>query len=47
MTETLGRYGTVLQAWSPLACAKGDIFHNPLLSDIAEKHKKTIVLSVL
>lgn len=31
MHKLLGEYGTILQSWSPLACARGDIFHNPIM----------------
>ena len=42
MQEMLREYGTVLQSWSPLACAKGNIFENPVLKEIAGHHNKTI-----
>ncbi|MCH5242406.1 MAG: aldo/keto reductase [Muribaculaceae bacterium] len=42
MQEMLKEYGTVLQSWSPLACAKGNIFENPVLKEIAGHHNKTI-----
>ena len=42
MQEMLKKYGTVLQSWSPLACARGNIFENPVLKSIAEKHSKTV-----
>ena len=42
MHEMLQEYGTVLQSWSPLACGRGNIFENPILKSIAEKHHKTI-----
>ena len=42
MQEMLKEYGTVLQSWSPLACAKGNIFENPVLKEIASHHNKTI-----
>ena len=42
MQKMLEEYGTVLQSWSPLACARGDIFENHILKSIAEKHSKTI-----
>ena len=42
MQKMLEEYGTVLQSWSPLACAKGDIFENPVLKEIAGHHNKTI-----
>ena len=42
MQKMLEEYGTVLQSWSPLACARGNIFENHILKSIAEKHSKTI-----
>ena len=42
MQKMLEEYGTVLQSWSPLAYAKGNIFENPILKSIAEKHSKTV-----
>ena len=42
MQKMLEEYGTVLQSWSPLACAKGNIFENPVLKEIAGHHNKTI-----
>ena len=42
MQKMLEEYGTVLQSWSPLACAKGNIFQNPLLMNIANAHDKTV-----
>ena len=31
-----------LEAWSPLACGKHNIFHHPMLQEIADKHHKSI-----
>ena len=42
MQEMLKKYGTVLQSWSPLACARGNIFENPVLKEIAGSHNKTV-----
>ena len=42
MQKMLEECGTVLQSWSPLACARGNIFENPILKSIAEKHSKTV-----
>lgn len=39
--------GTVLEAWSPLACGKNGIFHNPVLVSIAEVHGKSVAQVVL
>lgn len=47
MQELCKEYGTVLEAWSPLACGKNNIFHNPVLSGIAAAHGKTVAQIVL
>lgn len=39
--------GVVQQAWAPLAEGKFDIFHNPVLSEIAVKHGKSVAQVVL
>ncbi|HSN93530.1 MAG TPA: aldo/keto reductase [Anaerolineaceae bacterium] len=41
------RYGVRLQAWAPLARGKHNLFQNPLLLDIANKHQKTVAQIVL
>ena len=38
----LEKYDIQMQAWAPLARAKNNIFSNPVLSDIATNHNKTI-----
>lgn len=35
-------YGTMLMAWSPLTQGRKDFFTNPLLTEIAENHGKTV-----
>lgn len=47
MQSLCDRYGITLEAWSPLACGKKDIFHNPILTSIAQAHNKTIAQVVL
>lgn len=47
MQELCKDYGTVLEAWSPLACGKNNIFHNPILTAIADTHGKTVAQIVL
>ena len=42
MQKLLKKFGTTLQSWSPLACGKNRIFHNPVLKEIADSHHKTI-----
>lgn len=39
--------GILQQAWAPLAEGKFDIFHNPVLSEIAAKHGKSVAQVVL
>ena len=34
--------GTVPESWSPLACGENNIFGNPVLMQIAEKHSKSV-----
>lgn len=38
----LDKYGIQMQAWSPLARGKNNIFSNPVLSEIARSHNKTV-----
>lgn len=38
----LDKYGIQMQAWSPLARGKNDIFSNPTLTEIANAHGKTV-----
>ena len=45
--DFLASEGIQMEAWSPLACGTGDIFHNPVLVSIAEKHKKSVAQVVL
>lgn len=39
--------GILQQSWGPLAEGKFDIFHNPVLSEIAAKHGKSVAQVVL
>ena len=41
------RYGIVLEAWSPLACGKNNIFTNAVLASIAGTHNKSVAQIVL
>lgn len=43
----LQREGIQHEAWAPFAEGKNDIFHNPLLKAIAERHGKTVGQVVL
>lgn len=47
MQELCRKHGVALEAWSPLACGKNGIFHNPVLTTIAEKHNKSVAQVVL
>ncbi|MDE5881924.1 MAG: aldo/keto reductase [Muribaculaceae bacterium] len=47
MQKMCERYGIVLEAWSPLACGKNNIFGNTILASIADKYNKTIAQVVL
>lgn len=47
MQKLCRKYGTVMEAWSPLACGKNGIFHNPVLTSIAKTHDKSIAQVVL
>ena len=42
MNRLLKKYGTVHESWSPLACGRNGIFSNPLLTEIARAHGKTV-----
>ena len=35
------RYGVQIEAWAPFGEGRGGLFENPVLAEIAEKHKKT------
>ena len=35
------RYGVQIKAWAPFGEGRGGLFENPVLAEIAEKHKKT------
>lgn len=45
--ETMKSYGVVPEAWGPFAEGKFDIFSNPILSKIAQKHGKTVAQIIL
>lgn len=47
MYRLCGEYGTVMEAWSPLACGKNGIFNNPVLDSIAEVHDKSVAQVIL
>lgn len=42
LRELINVYGTQLEAWSPLAAGKNGIFDNPILKEIAFRHRKSI-----
>lgn len=39
--EKMSQYNIKLEAWSPLACGKNNIFDNELLNNIAKQHNKS------
>lgn len=41
LQKVLEKYGTIMEAWSPLAAGKNNIFKNKILQEIGEKYKKT------
>lgn len=41
------RYGVQIEAWAPFGEGRGGLFENPVLAEIAEKHKKTIAQVML
>ena len=45
--ENMKNYGVTPEAWGPFAEGKHDIFKNPLLSEIAAFHKKTVAQVIL
>lgn len=45
--QYLNQQNIVMQAWSPLAAAQGNLFTNPLLCEIAEAHNKSVAQIIL
>lgn len=45
--RTMKSFGIIPEAWGPFAEGKHDIFKNPLLRDIADKHEKTAAQVIL
>lgn len=45
--ELLNKYECKVQAWGPLNEGQRDIFHHPVLKEIASKHKKTVAQVIL
>ena len=41
LQRVLETHGTHMQAWSPLACARHNLFSNPVLHEIGKKYGKT------
>ena len=41
LQNIMQKHGTLMQAWSPLAVGKKDIFTHPILSQIGKKYHKT------
>ena len=42
LQKEMEQYSILLEAWSPLACGKNNIFHNTTLERIAQVHHKSI-----
>ena len=47
LQKLLEEKGTYLMAWSPLAKGRKDVFHHPVLVEIAEKHQKSVAQVML
>lgn len=45
--EVMQQYGVQMQAWAPFAEGKNDLFSNPVLAKIGEKHNRSIGQVVL
>lgn len=45
--ENMAELGIVHEAWAPFAEGQHDIFNNPVLSEIASKHGKTVAQVIL
>ena len=43
----LSEQNIIMQAWSPLAAGKEDLFSNEILCEIAQKHQKTVAQIIL
>lgn len=37
----MDKYGVQIEAWAPFGEGRGGLFENPVLDEIAQKHKKT------
>lgn len=42
MEQEIGKYGTKIMAWAPIAQANEELFGNPVLKGIAENHGKSV-----
>ncbi|MCD8316867.1 MAG: aldo/keto reductase, partial [Eggerthellaceae bacterium] len=45
--KCMEKYGIQIEAWAPFAEGHDDLFHNPILSVIADKHHKTVAQIIL
>lgn len=43
----MDKYGVQIEAWAPFGEGRGGLFENPVLAEIAQKHKKTIAQVML
>ncbi|MDO5520708.1 MAG: aldo/keto reductase [bacterium] len=47
LQETMKKYGTAMEAWSPFTAGKKDVFHNEVLLEIGNKYGKTAAQIIL
>ena len=45
--EIMKNYGTQIESWGPFAEGRGDMFTNPILSEIGKKHNKSVAQVIL
>lgn len=41
------KYGIQMEAWAPFAEGRNNMFTNPVLSEIAEEHRKSVAQVIL
>ena len=45
--EIMKNYGTQIESWGPFAEGRGDMFTNPILSEIGKKYNKSVAQVIL
>ena len=45
--EIMKNYGTQIESWGPFAEGRGDMFKNPILSEIGKKYNKSVAQVIL